>query len=69
MTTAALKMHPKVYCIWNHRRWCLENVPDGPGSDTEGDINGWRKTNWDRELFVVNKMLDADSRNCESLLP
>ncbi|KAJ7929265.1 rab-protein geranylgeranyltransferase [Mycena leptocephala] len=63
MTTAALKMHPKVYCIWNHRRWCLENVPDGPGSDTEGDINGWRKTNWDRELFVVNKMLDADSRN------
>jgi len=63
MTTAALKMHPKVYWIWNHRRWCLENVPDGPGSSTEGDVNGWRKINWDREMFVVEKMLDADSRN------
>ncbi|KAJ7470311.1 rab-protein geranylgeranyltransferase [Mycena latifolia] len=63
MTTAALKMHPKVYWIWNHRRWCLANVPDGPGTDTEGDLNGWRKTYWDRELFVVDKMLDADARN------
>ncbi|KAJ7684689.1 rab-protein geranylgeranyltransferase [Mycena polygramma] len=63
MTTAALKMHPKVYWIWNHRRWCLENVPDGPDTGTEGDIDGWRKTNWERELFVVDKMLDADSRN------
>ncbi|KAJ7197194.1 hypothetical protein GGX14DRAFT_471768 [Mycena pura] len=63
MTTAALKMYPKVYWIWNHRRWCLENVPEGPGTETEGDINGWRKTNWDREMFVVDKMLDADSRN------
>ncbi|KAJ6488621.1 rab-protein geranylgeranyltransferase [Mycena vitilis] len=63
MTTVALKIHPKVYWIWNHRRWCLENVPDGPGTGTEGDINGWRKTNWERELFVVDKMLDADSRN------
>ncbi|KAJ7090253.1 rab-protein geranylgeranyltransferase [Mycena belliarum] len=63
MTTAALKMHPKVYWIWNHRRWCLENVPDGPGTDTEGDINGWRKSYWDKELFVDEKMLDADARN------
>nr|GAT59587.1 Rab geranylgeranyltransferase [Mycena chlorophos] len=60
MTTAALKIHPKVYWIWNHRRWCLENVPDGPSPD---DVNGWRKKNWDREMFVVDKMLDADSRN------
>ncbi|KAF7295305.1 Rab geranylgeranyltransferase [Mycena indigotica] len=63
MTTAALRLHPKVYWIWNHRRWCLENVPNGPGTDEEGDIDGWRKTNWDREMFVVDKMLDADSRN------
>ncbi|KAJ7771740.1 rab-protein geranylgeranyltransferase [Mycena metata] len=63
MTTLALKMHPKVYWIWSHRRWCLENVPDGPGTDAEGDINGWRKINWERELFVVDKMLNADSRN------
>ncbi|KAJ6618337.1 rab-protein geranylgeranyltransferase [Mycena sp. CBHHK59/15] len=63
MTTVALKSHPKVYWIWNHRRWCLENVPNGPGTDSEGDPNGWRKTNWDREMFVVDKMLDADPRN------
>lgn len=63
MTTAALKAHPKVYWIWNHRRWCLENVPDGPG-DENSDPNGWRKANWDKELFVVEKMLDADARNC-----
>jgi geranylgeranyl transferase type-2 subunit alpha len=61
MTTAALKANPKVYWIWNHRRWCLENVPDGP----EGDKDGWKKANWDRELFFVEKMLDADSRNCK----
>jgi len=63
MTTVALKTHPKVYWIWNHRRWCLENTPDGPGTATEGDVNGWRQTNWDREMFVVDKMLEADSRN------
>ncbi|KAJ7273233.1 rab-protein geranylgeranyltransferase [Mycena rebaudengoi] len=60
LTTVALKMHPKVYWIWNHRRWCLENVPDGP---TDDNPNGWRQTNWDRELFLVDKMLDADARN------
>ncbi|TFY83668.1 hypothetical protein EWM64_g351 [Hericium alpestre] len=60
MTTAALKVHPKVYWIWNHRRWCLENVPDGGDGD---DIHGWKKANWERELFVVEKMLDADARN------
>lgn len=62
MTIAFLKQHPKVYWIWNHRRWCLENVPDGP---PDGDPNGWRQTNWNKELFVVEKMLDADARNCE----
>ncbi|KAJ7168174.1 hypothetical protein C8R43DRAFT_983299 [Mycena crocata] len=63
MTTVALKLHPKVYWIWNHRRWCLANVPDGPGTDTEGDMNGWRKKYWEQEMFVVDKMLDSDSRN------
>ncbi|KAF5386777.1 hypothetical protein D9615_001668 [Tricholomella constricta] len=62
-TMTALKAHPKVYWIWNHRRWCLENTPCGPGSKSEGDINGWRKANWDKELYVVEKMLDADPRN------
>jgi geranylgeranyl transferase type-2 subunit alpha len=46
MTTVALKAHPKVYWIRNHRRWCLENVPDGPGGE-QGDVNGWKKDNWD----------------------
>ncbi|KAG5645897.1 hypothetical protein DXG03_005044 [Asterophora parasitica] len=62
-TMTALKAHPKVYWIWNHRRWCLENTPHGPGSETEGDPNGWKKTNWDKELYVVEKMLDIDPRN------
>ena len=65
MTMSALKKHPKVYWIWNHRRWCLENVPDGPGGDGEEDANGWKQANWTRELQVVERMLDADARNCE----
>ncbi|EKM55625.1 uncharacterized protein PHACADRAFT_256366 [Phanerochaete carnosa HHB-10118-sp] len=60
LTTALLKQHPKVYWIWNHRRWCLEHVPNGP---TEEDSNGWRMANWNKELFVVEKMLEADARN------
>ncbi|TFK42750.1 rab-protein geranylgeranyltransferase [Crucibulum laeve] len=63
MTMTALKAHPKVYWIWNHRRWCLENIPNGPGSQEDGDVAGWKKKCWDRELFVVEKMLDADPRN------
>ncbi|KAF8505361.1 rab-protein geranylgeranyltransferase, partial [Hysterangium stoloniferum] len=59
LTMAALRQHPKVYWIWNHRRWCLEHVPDGPGDDKDG----WRKSVWTRELYVVEKMLDADARN------
>ncbi|PFH50050.1 hypothetical protein AMATHDRAFT_146065, partial [Amanita thiersii Skay4041] len=62
-TMSALKIHPKVYWIWNHRRWCLENIPDGPGATDEPNYQGWKKANWDRELFVVEKMLDADPRN------
>ncbi|KAG7452843.1 rab-protein geranylgeranyltransferase, partial [Guyanagaster necrorhizus] len=64
LTTLALKAHPKVYWIWNHRRWCLEHVPNGPGTDTEGDPEGWKKTYWDKEMFVVERILDADPRNC-----
>ncbi|KAH9951293.1 rab-protein geranylgeranyltransferase [Amylocystis lapponica] len=60
LTTASLKLHPKVYVIWTHRRWCLENVPDGP---SETDPNGWRSAYWNKELYVVEKMLDADARN------
>jgi len=62
MTMAALRQHPKVYWIWNHRRWCLQNVPDGPVVDGKPSLQ-WRKANWQRELAVVEKMLDADARN------
>jgi geranylgeranyl transferase type-2 subunit alpha len=30
LTMAYLQIHPKVYWIWNHRKWCLEHVPLGP---------------------------------------
>jgi geranylgeranyl transferase type-2 subunit alpha len=60
MTMSALKARPKVYWIWNHRRWCLENIPDGPGEA----VHGWKQDAWNKELFVVQKMLDADPRNC-----
>ncbi|KAG6836648.1 hypothetical protein H0H93_005478 [Arthromyces matolae] len=62
-TMAALKGHPKIYWIWNHRRWSLENTPRGPEGPSELDSDGWRKANWDRELYVVEKLLDADPRN------
>ncbi|KAK7049236.1 Rab geranylgeranyltransferase [Paramarasmius palmivorus] len=62
MTTAFLKMHPKIYWIWNHRRWCLQNLPDGPGESGD-DLIGWRKASWNKELSVVEKMLEADARN------
>ena len=62
LTTSQLKLHPKVYGIWNHRRWCLTNVPDGPSDDNR---DGWRQAYWNKELFVVEKMLDADARNCK----
>lgn len=54
LTTHALRAHPKVYWIWNHRRWCLEEYPDETG------------TKWKRELAMVDKMLEMDPRNCES---
>lgn len=62
MTTGLLKQHPKVYWIWNHRRWCLENVPNGP---SESDANGWRTASWNKQLYTVEKMLEVDARNCE----
>lgn len=62
LTTAYLQVHPKVYWIWNHRKWCLESVPLGP----EGS-EGWRNEFWKMELMLIEKMLDIDARNCELL--
>lgn len=61
LTMKFLQAHPKVYWIWNHRQWCLQKVPQGPGSD----VDGWRKKYWAFELQAVEKMLNADARNCE----
>lgn len=60
LTTAYLQVHPKVYWIWNHRKWCLESVPPGPD-----DSEGWRNQFWKMELMLIEKMLDADARNCK----
>ena len=64
MTTTALKVYPKVYWIWNHRRWCLEHIPEKPDL---ADTRAWKRSTWERELFIVERMLDADSRNCMSI--
>lgn len=65
-TTTALKKYPKVYWIWNHRQWCLENMPDGPGdANDEGKEgkDGWRMAAWSQEMIIVEKMLSMDARN------
>ncbi|KAJ3255385.1 hypothetical protein HK103_006304 [Boothiomyces macroporosus] len=39
---------PKSYWVWNHRRWVLDNMP---------------VKQYDKELKIINYMLDLDSRN------
>jgi len=63
MTMVALRRYPKVYWIWNHRRWCLENAPNGPGAEGESSFAGWRREIWEKEMSVLEKMLEADPRN------
>ncbi len=60
LTFAYLQVHPKVYWIWNHRKWCLTSVPVGPEESEE-----WRNEFWKTELKIIEKMLDSDARNCE----
>ena len=67
MTMVALKSHPKVYWIWNHRRWCLERIPDTPPSGVDSPSSpSWSQAAWEKELYFVEKMLDVDPRNCQS---
>ncbi|GMM36806.1 Rab geranylgeranyltransferase [Saccharomycopsis crataegensis] len=47
-TMAQLKKVPKCYWVWTHRQWCLETNP---------------YSNFTKEIFIVNKLLELDSRN------
>lgn len=47
--TALMKRYPKCYWIWNHRRWCLEELKE--------------KASWKAELALVEKLLNLDARN------
>ncbi|CAI2172698.1 17895_t:CDS:10 [Funneliformis geosporum] len=44
------KLNPKSYWIFNHRRWCLEKIPN---------------PDWNMELKLVGKFLEMDARNCK----
>ncbi|SNX84673.1 related to Rab geranylgeranyltransferase alpha subunit [Melanopsichium pennsylvanicum] len=58
LTEHALRAHPKVYWIWNHRMWCLTQYHIATASNY--DDENWI---WHRELKLVEKMLDLDPRN------
>lgn len=45
---AKFREFPKVYWIWNHRTWLLENHP---------------RVNWENELLLVEKIHKLDPRN------
>ncbi|KAE8257762.1 hypothetical protein A4X13_0g2153 [Tilletia indica] len=53
LTMHALRAHPKVYWIWSHRTWCLQNLPDPKGDGTK----------WKKELKLAEHMLELDPRN------
>ncbi|EDO17642.1 hypothetical protein Kpol_1004p16 [Vanderwaltozyma polyspora DSM 70294] len=50
-TMAQMKVFPKVYWIWNHRVWILNNYPNSPLKI------------WQRELVIASKVLEMDARN------
>ena len=49
LTEHALRAHPKVYWIWNHRTWCLHALAT--------------QAAWETELSLVDRMLQLDPRN------
>ena len=48
-----IRINPKSYWMWNHRRWCLETMP---------------RPDWMAELGLVEKLLALDARNCKGLV-
>lgn len=68
LTEHALRAHPKVYWIWNHRMWCLVQYPlftsaSSPASSSSTSHTRDATWVWERELKLVEKMLDLDPRN------
>ena len=57
LTQESMRTHPKVYWLWNHRRWCLEMLPPAD------EAHGGAAAKWRKELALVDVMLGMDPRN------
>ncbi|GAA6038431.1 hypothetical protein JCM8097_007647 [Rhodosporidiobolus ruineniae] len=51
LTNASLKLNPKNYSVWEHRKWVLETMPDA---------------DWGMEIKMVELYLEKDGRNFHS---
>ncbi|GAA5889200.1 hypothetical protein JCM6882_000673 [Rhodosporidiobolus microsporus] len=51
LTNASLKLNPKNYSVWEHRKWVLETMPDA---------------DWGMEMKMVELYLEKDGRNFHS---
>ncbi|GAA6003834.1 hypothetical protein JCM10207_006429 [Rhodosporidiobolus poonsookiae] len=51
LTNASLKLNPKNYSVWEHRKWVLETMPDA---------------DWGVEMKMVELYLEKDGRNFHS---
>ena len=47
---ACLKVNPKSYSVWRHRRWIMTHM---------------NHPNWQHELSLCTNYLEFDSRNCK----
>lgn len=51
LTQKAMRKNPKVYAVWEHRKWVMKQMHD--------------EADWARELKTVEALLDKDGRNCK----
>lgn len=54
LTNAALRLNPKNYSVWEHRKWVLHAMP---------------AADWAAELALVDMYLQKDGRNCTASRP